>query len=68
MVVYVVFYTNNAQYPEDRHEYLDKIFLNRTDAHAYAETCNEEFMKTREEYSPDSEWCVVEQEVIGPLS
>ena len=68
MVVYLVYYTNNAQYPEDRNEYVDMIFLNKDDADAYAEACNEEFMENREEYSPDSEWCVVEKEVMTSLS
>lgn len=55
MVVYVVFYTNNAQYPEDRHEYLDQIFLNECDAENYAAARHFEFMENRDECSPDSE-------------
>ena len=68
MVVYLVYYTNNAQYPEDRHEYVDMIFLNQSDADAYAATCQAEFIENRDEYSPDSEWCVIEKEVITSLS
>lgn len=68
MIVYVVYYTNNAQYPEDRHEYLDQIFLNECDAENYAAARHFEFMENRDECSPDSEWCVVEKEVITSLS
>jgi hypothetical protein len=44
------------------------IFLNQSDADAYAATCQAEFIENRDENSPDSEWCVVEKEVMTSLS
>ena len=68
MIVYLVYYTNNADYPEDRNEYVDMIFLNQSDADTYAAARQDEFMENRDENSPDSEWCVVEKEVMTSLS
>jgi hypothetical protein len=68
MTVYLVYYTNDAAYPEDREEFVDMIFLNKDDADNYAAAREFEFMENRDEYSPNSQWFVVEKEVMTSLS
>ena len=68
MTVYLVYYTNNANYLEDREEFVDEIFLNEEDANHYASERRASFLDRRDEYSPDSEWFVVPREVVMPLS
>ena len=69
MVVYLVYYTNNANYLEDREEFVEEIFIREEDANHYASERRASFLNRRDENTQyDEEWFVVVREVIIPLS
>jgi len=69
MTVYLVYYTNNANYLEDREEFVDEIFLNEEDANHYASERRASFLNRRDENTRHNEdWFVIAREVMTSLS
>jgi hypothetical protein len=69
MVVYLVYFTNNSDYLEDRKEFVDEIFIREEDANHYASERRASFLNRRDENTRrNKDWYVVAREVIVPLS
>lgn len=68
MVVYLVYFTNNSDYLEDRNEFVDEIFIREEDANHYASQRRASFLNRRDENTRHNEdWYVVSREVISSL-